>query len=117
MLKCNIYNLNISQVICHTFYWRCFFVHDNLVCQKCFDLVFRSNQKLRKILKCLAWKRNGNCCRYCHTGEYLYILSHVASIMSSSEDHQLSLKAVLLLKSMDATLFESKIDAAGVKRD
>lgn len=80
------------------------FVYDNSVCRKCFDLVFHSNQKLRKILKRLAWKRNGN---YFHAGEnppYL-LLSHVASITSSPEDHQLSLEAVLLLKSMGATRF------------
>lgn len=89
------------------------FVYDNSVYQKCFDLVFRSNQKSRKILKRLAWKRNGNYFGYLHAREIpLYLLlPHVASITSSSEDHQLSLEAVLLLKSIAVTLFESKIDA------
>jgi len=70
-----IYNLNISQVVRHTFYRQCLFVHDNSVCQKCFDLVFRSNQKLRKILKCFVRKRNGYYFRYCHTQIELYFSS------------------------------------------
>lgn len=117
ILKCNMYNLNISQVVCHTFYRRCFFVYDNSVCQKCFDLVFRSNQKLLKILKHLTRKRNGILFPILPREETIYLSRpspRLPSITSSSEDHQLSLESRPVIKIHGCNaLFESKIDAGG----
>lgn len=46
MLKCNIYNLNISQIVLSCILPAMLFVHDNSVCQKCFDLVFSQQSKI-----------------------------------------------------------------------